>query len=77
MQEAGGDAGGGSRAGGTESQGRQGVDSCRGRPRSAGAASAADHRAPGVLRRPNILWGRAETRGPRPKGREANHAYSP
>ena len=77
MQEAGGGAGRGSQVCGAESQGRRGVGGCQGRPRSAGAASTADHGAPGVLRRPSTLWGRAETRGPRPKGREADHAYSP
>ncbi|DAA13211.1 TPA: L antigen family, member 3-like [Bos taurus] len=48
MQETGWDVGAGSLAGGAESRGRRGVGGGRGGPRSAGAASAADHGAPGV-----------------------------
>ena len=48
MQETGGDVGAGSPAGGAESRDRRGVGGGRGGPRSAGAASAADHGAPGV-----------------------------
>ncbi|XP_055294481.1 EKC/KEOPS complex subunit LAGE3 [Moschus berezovskii] len=48
MQEAGGDSGAGSPAGGAENQGRRGVGGDRGGPRSAGAASAADHGTTGV-----------------------------
>ncbi|XP_040121534.1 EKC/KEOPS complex subunit LAGE3 [Oryx dammah] len=48
MQETGGDVGAGCLASGAESQGRRGVGGGRGGPHSAGAASAADHGAPGV-----------------------------
>ncbi|KAB0343873.1 hypothetical protein FD754_020799 [Muntiacus muntjak] len=72
MQEAGGDAGGGSRAGGAGSQGRRGVGGCRGGPRSAGTTSAADHRAPGVGPAQHSLgpggdpWSSAQRPGSRP-----------
>ncbi|KAB0372112.1 EKC/KEOPS complex subunit LAGE3 [Muntiacus reevesi] len=72
MQEAGGNAGGGSRAGGAGSQGRRGVGGCRGGPRSAGTTSAADHRAPGVGPAQHSLgpggdpWSSAQRPGSRP-----------
>ncbi|KAB0359461.1 hypothetical protein FD754_003617 [Muntiacus muntjak] len=72
MQEAGGDAGGGSRAGGSGSRGRRGVGGGRSGPRSAGTTSAADHGAPGVgpaqhsLRPGGDPWSPAQRPGSRP-----------
>nr|XP_020749450.1 EKC/KEOPS complex subunit LAGE3 [Odocoileus virginianus texanus] len=72
MQEAGGGAGGGSRAGGAESQGRRGVGVCRSGLRSTGATSAADHGAPGVAPAQHYLglggdpWSPAQSPGSRP-----------
>ncbi|XP_065783962.1 EKC/KEOPS complex subunit LAGE3-like isoform X2 [Muntiacus reevesi] len=72
MQEAGGHAGGGSRAGGSGSRGRRGVGGCRSGPRSADTTSAADHGAPGVGPAPHSLgpggdpWSPAQRPGSRP-----------